>query len=111
MKTEEIEGVKIVLDNLLLQTAILSTKLNVLTSMVVGVYGETIPSDHYSAIYTTFVNTLEKEMKESFKRLDGVLYDSGMFLFRHEVEELLSIQSLKSNPGYTDDSENKNKYR
>lgn len=103
MNYKDFEDVKGLLDNLLVQTTILTVRLNVLTSMVLGVYSETLPKQNSNLIYTNFVNLLDKTTAEALSGLSEGLYDSGSFLLKQQMEHLSNMQKMKMSDSYISD--------
>lgn len=104
MSSKDVVEIREILDNLLVQTSIITIRLNALNSMVLGVWGETMPEEQFRNIYTTFVDLLEQNTKEAFVGIEGALFDSGAFLLRQKMQGNLDIQSMKANTAYIDRS-------
>ena len=100
----DIEGMKAVLDNVVTQLSIITVKQNVFHSMVLDIYGETLPSENAKMIYTNFVNVLEKELTDALNQLDDCLFDSGHFLLRQKTDLFASMQQMKRDERYMNDS-------
>ena len=99
MKNER-ESVEIVLDNCMLQLSEMSIKINVMTTMVLSVYRETLPAENFLKIAKTFFYELEKQADDIFGELDksGLLHDPAIAL-RYRLHFELSIASQKQQFG------------
>ena len=96
-KKDEVEAV---LDNCIIQLTELTCKLNVLTSMVMNVYNETLPEATFLHIAKKYFSELEKHGSEMYDLLqkDDLLSDPAIGL-RRKFDFLLSIQALKDDYG------------
>lgn len=92
---KDIEDIKVLLDNTITQLSVVSVKLNIIQSMVLGVYKETLPLDDYKSIYTHFVNDLEEDTTDALNELEGVLFDSKEFLLRQKYNLLEAMNRMK----------------
>lgn len=99
---QEISDIKVTLDNLLVQTTMLSNQMNVLTNMTLGVYKETLPLGQYQNIYTNYVNLYEEFMNDSFSKIEDVLFqeNDNLFLIRQKTELLSQLQRMKLDTDY-----------
>ena len=100
----EIKVLQVAIDNLMVQTAINSVRLNVLTSMVLGVYKETMPNEQYKNIYTNYVNAIDQEASEALNGISEILFDQGAFAIRQKFDHFLAIAEMKLNESYLGDS-------
>lgn len=76
----EKEEVQTILDNCIVQLSELTVKLNVLTSMVLGVYSETLPKENFEKIAATFFSQLEQQGHNLHDRMvqDDLLHDQAL---------------------------------
>ena len=101
---KETEDIRQVLDSLLAETTVLNVKLNVFSSMVLGVFDEILPKKNSEILYTNFVNAFETQMHEALENMDEILYDkSGQFLFHRKMDFHATILGLKQDPRYNGD--------
>jgi hypothetical protein len=98
MKIER-DSIEVALDNYMIQLTDLHIKMNVLTSMVMNVYNETLPKETFLKIADTYFSQLEQQVKEMYDRMDEhVLYDASIAM-RCRMDFLLSIQALRADYG------------
>jgi hypothetical protein len=90
------EDINTITDQLLIQTTELTVKLNMLTSMVLGVYDETLPKETFLNIANSFFDRLHNDMEAAYLKMekDQILSDYSVVL-RNKFECLLSITELK----------------
>lgn len=84
------------INQLLFQATELTVKLNVLTSMVMGVYSETLPQENFLKIAQNFSSELHKQMNDAYETLQkhpSLQQDYAMVL-QHKIDALLSIQQM-----------------
>ncbi len=96
----DVEEIKSLLDNTITQLSVLSARLNVIQSMVLGVYKDTLPLEDYKTIYTRFVNEIEKDSTDVLNGLDGILFDSGSFLLRQKYDLHEAMSRMKNDSNY-----------
>lgn len=94
MDNEDLEVVKVILDNLLVQTALMLAKQTALIQMVHGVYSETLPKENADLILQNFADVVEKISGDMLDELKGGLFDEGLLL-RKRLSLLADIQSLR----------------
>lgn len=83
-------------NQLLIQTTELTVKLNVLTSMVMGVYSETLPRENFLSIANNFFDTLYADMEAAFAALEKTdAISDPHTLLRNQINVLLSIKQTK----------------
>lgn len=83
-------------DQLLIQTTELTVKLNLLTSMVMGVYSETLPKEVFLNIATKFFDQLCADTEAAYLKLESSdLLADKPFLFQMKMNCLLSISEMK----------------
>lgn len=107
MTKQDAIDVKATLNNLLLQTSLISAETKLLSSMVLGVYKETLPNEQYKTIYTNYVNRLDQRLHELLDRIEVVLFDVNdpAFLIRQKFEIHSLIESMKTEDDYLVDLE------
>lgn len=90
------EDINTITDQLLIQTTELTVKLNMLTSMVMGVYSETLSKEAFLNIANSFFDRLYADMEAAYSRMeqDDVLSDCSALL-RNKMNCLLSIRETK----------------
>ena len=96
MKKNELDDLKGVIDNMLVQTTILSVTQQTMISMILGVYRETLPEENALKIAGNFFDILEKNLLDAFQHLDDVLYDEGTLLMRQKMEFLEWMRGLRN---------------
>lgn len=90
------EETKTILDQLLIQTTELTVKLNILTSMVVGVYKETMSQEIFLNIANSLFDRLYSDMEAAYAKMetDNILHDNSI-LFRNKMQSLMDIMETK----------------
>lgn len=98
---EEIQDLKEQVNNLILEVTRLAVKSSVLESAFLGVMHDVHP-EHYSNLYTNFVNALEKEYRKATNKTADLLYetDDSAFLTRQKQDIFMEIQSMKRDKAY-----------
>lgn len=92
---KDIEDLKAVADQLLLQTTMNTVKINIITQMVLGVYRETLDEAIWKNIHRNFYDNLNEEMKDVFRGINDVTFNSINHL-KHSFEFQSKIsKSLK----------------
>lgn len=89
-----LDDIKVVLDNLLVQTALMLAKQTALIQMVHGVYSETLPKENADLILKNFADVVEKKSGDMLNELEGALFDDGL-LIQKKLFLLADIQSLR----------------
>lgn len=101
---EEIENLKVAVNQLLVQLSIMSSENAILKSLVLdGIVLEKM-SECSNNIYTNFVNQLERCINESMDNLEECLFktnDSSFFL-RQKFEVRSMISNMKNDSRYID---------
>lgn len=92
---ELLEDIKVVLDNLLVQTALMMAKQTALIQMVHGVYSETLPKENAELILKNFADVVEKISGSALDGLEHALFDESLIL-RKRFSLLADIQSLRT---------------
>ena len=87
------------IDNILYQVAEQTVKLNLLTSLTLGMYNETLPKEQYDNLYTNFVDRLESAMNDLFLNSEGI-YSNPSFLLKRKFDFFSQLKDMKSNPSY-----------
>ena len=90
------EDINTITDQLLMQTTELTVKMNMLTSMLMGVYSETLSKEVFQNIANSFFDRLYQDMGAAYLQMeqDGVLSDNSALL-RNKMNCLLSILDAK----------------
>lgn len=94
MDNEDLEDIKVVLDNLLVQTALMLAKQTALIQMVHGVYSETLPKENADLILQNFADFVEKYSNDALDDLGEALFDEAIIL-RQRFALLGTIQQLR----------------
>jgi hypothetical protein len=92
----DIDHLKEVSDNLMIQVSLLTAHQKALTSMMLGVWKETLGEEAASYILDTFCQTLEAESKHALDALPANAFFDQSMLLRQKIELLASIQALKN---------------
>lgn len=90
------DDTKTVIDQLLIQTTELTIKTNMLTSMMMGVYNETLPKETFLNIANSFFDQLHADIADAYLKMeqDQILFDNSA-IFRNKMNSLLSILETK----------------
>lgn len=94
MDNEDLEDIKVVLDNLLVQTALMLAKQTAIIQMVHGVYSETLPKENADLILQNFADVVEKYSNDALDDLREALFDEAIIL-RQRFALLGTIQQLR----------------
>ena len=97
--SNEIKELQCTIDGLLKMVYGMAAQQEILTSMVLGVYEETMNQDDYKAVYTRYVDRLEVNSNEMMNKLESVVYDKHRIV-HEKFEAFSSIQHLKSSSSY-----------
>ena len=100
MSTNDVLEIRLVLNNLIVNSALVSSQLRTLTNLVLGVCKDKLPVDQYENVYTNYVNTLEQMTTEELNVIEGALWGSPAFLSRQRFEALSASQILKEDTAY-----------
>ena len=103
--SKEIEDLKSVNDTLLFVTAELQARTKTLTSMILGVYKETLPEPAYKNLYTNYVTELERNINNFVEPLSEVVFDQS-WLIKSRFELFSAIRHLKDDQDYILNSSN-----
>ncbi len=90
------DDTKTIIDQLLIQTTELTVKINMLTSMMMGVYNETLPKETFLNIANSFFDRLHADMQDAYLKMeqDQILSDNAVIL-KNKMNSLLSILETK----------------
>ena len=92
----DIADLKSVANQLLLQTTMNTVKINVLKSMVLGVYAETLDETSWKNIHRNYYNTLGDEMKEVFNSINEITFES-INMVKHSLDfQIMVANALKN---------------
>lgn len=92
-----------IIDNLLMQVATLSVKLNVLNSMTIGVFKEILPPESFRNNYTIMVNLLDEQLNEAIETLSDAFHQPT-FALRQKMNVMAEISDLKTSTFYNTES-------
>lgn len=86
----------LLLTKLLIQTTELTIKINMLTSMVMGVYNKTLSKERFLNIANSFFDRLHSDMETAYLKMEQnrILSDNAV-LFRNKMNSLISILESK----------------
>lgn len=91
MSKTEFDDLKELIDNLIVNSSINTIKIQVLTSMILGVYNQTLPADHSAFLRDKFLENLESSLVSGLPELSGGLFDEdGSFLDR-KISEIPAL--------------------
>ena len=95
--SEKIIDLEKIINNLLVQNALLISKQGALIQMILGVYKETLDKEQYQNITKKFIDLYDSFCQDSLDGLDGVLLETsdGGFLLRQKLELMANIQQMK----------------
>lgn len=79
-----------ILDQLLIETAVIGAKQRVVTEMTLSVFAELLPEEAYKAMYSNYVDKTELALKDVFRKIEPILFDKHHILYEKE-------QALKEN--------------
>ncbi len=85
-------------EDLLLQTSLLTAKHISMFEMVFGVYKETLPNEHFKLIAKKYLEVYENTIKSSFEELKDMIdhnKDSSFFL-RQKMELTIELEALRN---------------
>ena len=90
------EDLNTITDQLLIQTTELTVKMNMLTSMVMGVYKETLSKEIFLNIANSFFDRLHADMEAAYLKMenDQILSDHSTLL-RNKIDCLMSNADTK----------------
>ena len=99
---EEINEMKAVINNLLIQQSFIMVKEQAATSLLFEIVSESFP-DKEKLVYTNFVNRIESETDNCLNDIEEGLFDvdSG-FLFRQKMQMRMNFLQMKKSPLYLD---------
>lgn len=98
-QSEEIEDLKIVINNLLVEMAVTTIRSTVLANLFFDVVAEQLPQRE-KEIYTAYVDSVEKTTLEVLSGMEEVLFYQPGFLIRQQINHHELIQSMKRDPRY-----------
>ena len=90
----EFDDVKELVDVLTVQTAVNTIKIQNLTSMVLGVYFQTLPKENAGQIVANLCDVLEKELMDGLDTLADGLFNPGV-LIHQKLVVLEQIHDLR----------------
>lgn len=100
---EEINNMKAVINNLLIQQSFLMVKEQAATSLLFEIISESFP-DKEKLVYTNFVNRIESETESLLNDVEEGLFDVDPgFLFRQKTQMKMIFLQMKESPLYLDD--------
>lgn len=79
-----------IIDQLLIETAVLGAKQRVVTEMTLSVFSELLPEEAYKALYSNYVDKTEAALNTVFQQIEPLLFDKHQILYEKE-------QALKDN--------------
>lgn len=89
----DIEDLKAVADQILLQTTLNTVKINVLTDMVLGVFKETHDENTWKTIHRNFYNILNTEVKSVYDTIDKITFeDVNQLKLSFEFQSMISAK-------------------
>jgi hypothetical protein len=95
----EIQELQNTIDGLLKMVYGMAAQQEIFTSMVLGVYQETMKQEDYKAVYTRYVDMLEVSSNEMMNKLELVVYNKHRIV-HEKFEAFSSIQDLKRSSSY-----------
>jgi hypothetical protein len=98
--SQEIKELKSCFDNLQFANAELHARLQTLTSLVLGVYKDTLTEGQYKNLYTNYVTVLEENFSTVLNGLEDTLFDQSAFLIRRRFDLFEAIENLKKDDNY-----------
>jgi len=98
--SKDIEDLKSCFDNLQSVSAELHARVRTLTSLILGVYKDTLPTDQYKNLYTNYVTVLEENFSNALNLLSETLFDQSAFLTRRRFDLFEAIENLKADDDY-----------
>lgn len=100
MNKKEHEELKYELDQIHIQLTHLSVKQGTILSMILGVYGQTLPKESSAQILANFCSILESNLNDAYSDLDdqNIIFDHTAVL-RAKFAVLEEVRHLKSTFG------------
>lgn len=99
--TEKIKELQSVVNQLLVQTALITSKLEVTTSMVLGVYAEKMTEGESKTILSNYCTRLEEAQMDALSKLSDLVFEDGdhSLILRNKTAVFSSIQHLRQSLG------------
>lgn len=91
---DELEKLKYDLDVVMVQSALLKVELNVLNSMIFGVYKSKLTSEEFENVSANYQERLEHEVNSALENLEDIVFDKSM-LKRQRFEFFSDQQARK----------------
>lgn len=95
MSKNEIQKFKEVLDALMVQNALNTIQLSILTDMVLGVYSETLPPENAKKIINRYFDTFIEESRTGLENNENNLFNP-MSNFKNLLDFELHLELLKA---------------
>lgn len=100
--SDEINDMKVDINNLQVQLGVLNAQCKVLHSCFMEVIPYLLPKEQGRNLYTNLVNDMEERVTEALDNLQPLLYDTGdhAFLVRQKFEMFEAFQAMKQKKRY-----------
>lgn len=96
---QDVEDLKIVIDQLLINSSVTFARLKTLQSMILGTLEELFSEEAYKNICRHYLSLLEENTNEALAHVEGVLFDPGSKVLKTKFEVFSDIRSMKSELG------------
>ncbi len=99
---QDIEDLKAVLDQTIVQLALTCTRLNALHTLLLDVCKETLTNEVYKNLCSNYLSELKKHSEVAIDGLEEVLFDPGDMVLKLKIQNHCDLESLSQALGIAD---------
>ncbi len=97
--SQDVEDLKVVLDQTIIDTALNSVHVRVLQSAFLGVCEELLSPEAYKNLCTNYLSELKQRTDEALEGLEDVLFEPGTKVLKLKADNHFQIGAMKRDLG------------